>query len=171
MTRLTESEYMRKLITLTESASQGGRYWDNNGQYEDKAAELQELVPSSGETDTLRGELWRAATKIYYDYYNNGWGNDWRAPFAFIDKYGNMSPDVSEYLFDHASGIVVGRGEDMKLEKFIDEIIEFIYANVDAETPSPGDMWDMNIDNMDFPEENWDDDDDYDYDDEEDDQY
>lgn len=34
------------------------------------------LVPESGKCETLEGELLRAVSRIYYDYTNNGFGNN-----------------------------------------------------------------------------------------------
>lgn len=43
------------------------------------------LVPGSGNCDTLQGELMRAASRIGYDWYNNGWGcNNWSGAVQFI---------------------------------------------------------------------------------------
>ena len=51
-------------------------YWSERGTEQDKYEELwDELVPGLGEADTEAGELVRSISKIYYDLYNNGFGN------------------------------------------------------------------------------------------------
>lgn len=51
-------------------------YWSNNGAYENEYSQkYEELVPSSGEAETVHGELIRAISRFYWDYANNGNGN------------------------------------------------------------------------------------------------
>ena len=51
-------------------------YWHEKSENTDLQDKLYgELVPSEGESDTVHGMLLRAATRIYYDIYNNGGGN------------------------------------------------------------------------------------------------
>lgn len=51
-------------------------------------------IPISGNCQTLQGELLRAASKIGYDWYNNGWGcNNWSGAVVFIRKKINDLPN------------------------------------------------------------------------------
>ena len=51
-------------------------YWNDDGKYQKAYSNLWEkLVPARGEAETVRGELLRAASKLYYDLFNNGLGN------------------------------------------------------------------------------------------------
>lgn len=57
-----------KLIT-----EKGKSYWDNNGVYQKEFDELfNELVPNSGDSETIHGELIRCASRLFYEYCNNG---------------------------------------------------------------------------------------------------
>jgi hypothetical protein len=48
-------------------------YWDNNGAYQKEYTLLwDKLVPSTGEADTVHGEMLRAISRLTYDYCNNG---------------------------------------------------------------------------------------------------
>lgn len=48
-------------------------YWNGNGKFQKEFDKLyKELVPSSGRAKTLRGEVLRAANKLYYERFNNG---------------------------------------------------------------------------------------------------
>lgn len=59
---------MEKLIT-----EKGKSYWNNNGAYQKEYEELYEkLVPSSGDADSIHGEMIRAVSRLYYDFCNNG---------------------------------------------------------------------------------------------------
>ena len=51
-------------------------YWDNCGRYQEDYDRLfPQLVPKVGNADTKDGELLRSISKLYYDLFNNGWGN------------------------------------------------------------------------------------------------
>lgn len=51
-------------------------YWNNEGKYQADYDRLwAKLVPDSGRAETMRGELLRAISRIYYDRFNNGFGN------------------------------------------------------------------------------------------------
>ena len=61
-----------------------------------------ELVPSSGSCPTVQGECLRAASKIGYDWYNNGWGcNNWSGAVVFLRR--------------HANGLAQNRTDDERL--------------------------------------------------------
>lgn len=48
-------------------------YWDNEGQLQSEYDKLyEELVPASGEAETLFGEAVRAVSRLGYEYLNNG---------------------------------------------------------------------------------------------------
>lgn len=51
-------------------------YWYSNGKHQAAYEELSKIVPSSGPAGTIEGEMLRAATRLYYDYYNNGFCNN-----------------------------------------------------------------------------------------------
>lgn len=51
----------------------GKSYWNENGKYQAEYNELYEaLVPAMGQAKNLFGEVIRAASRLGYDYYNNG---------------------------------------------------------------------------------------------------
>lgn len=59
---------MEKLVTEL-----GKSYWDENGAYQKEYEELYSLlVPSSGEANTVHGEMIRCVSRLFYDYCNNG---------------------------------------------------------------------------------------------------
>ena len=80
-------------------------YWNNNGQLQKHVAELEQLMPPVGAASSLKGEIFRAASKIYYDFYNNGFGNDWRKPALFLMDNVALSYEVEDFLYAHGDGI------------------------------------------------------------------
>lgn len=67
-------------------------FWDETHPLTEANTRLfNELVPSSGKCDTLQGECLRAASKISYDWYNNGWGcNNWSGAVVFLLRNGQV---------------------------------------------------------------------------------
>lgn len=65
----------------------GESYWNEKGYYQDIYDRLHSnLVPSSGEADTVHGELVRAISRLYYDYCNNGNINAVEADYEEIEN-------------------------------------------------------------------------------------
>ena len=59
-------------------------YWDKTGKFQKQFDKLtEELMPDSGDSDTLHGQLITACNRIAYDYYNNGFCNTYEQ----VDNY------------------------------------------------------------------------------------
>jgi hypothetical protein len=119
-------------------------YWGNAGKYEAEAAVLATLVPMQDHCATFKGEVWRAATKIYYDYYNNGWGNTWKAPAAFLITHVDLPESVITALYDHANGNMHDNDCNTEIELMIDAVIEQLRDVEDR--PNVVDMWEFEAD-------------------------
>ncbi len=118
------------------------------GYDERRFKRLEHILPPSGPTGTIEGELFRAANRIAFDGYNNGFGNDTTQAWNFIKKHGpsnlrkyltsletlmqdawmesfdydidNLSSEEEEFLEDQ---------EDMGLEvayKLLDEVMIYL---------------------------------------------
>ena len=108
-------------------------YWNNEGKYEAEAQALQELVPSAGRADTHKGEIFRAATKIYYDLHNNGWGNDWRAQAWFLIMNIQFDEEIKQLFKEHAGGVCSYSRKDYSImDRMIDTVIETLRDVEDA---------------------------------------
>lgn len=119
-------------------------YWNNNGKYEAEAAALNELVPMMGNCETFKGEVWRAATKIYHDYFNNGFCNEWTQPAAFLMDNVELSSDVKHVLLEYASGnMLFGANHEKEMEMMINSVIEQLRDVEDR--PNQVDMWEYPI--------------------------
>lgn len=62
------------MTQITNKCTEKGKhYWNNEGVYDKEFTQLtEELVPATGMAKNLRGELVRAANRLYYEYCNNG---------------------------------------------------------------------------------------------------
>lgn len=139
------------------------RYWDNEGLYEAEAAQLQELVPVAGNCETLKGEIWRAATKIYHDYYNNGFGNFWAEAASFLMDNIRLEKSVKNILLEHANGNIANGDYEEEMEMMIDATIAQLQHMKDR--PNEVDMWDYKSYNYTFDEEWAEEDEDEDFED------
>ena len=146
--------------------SKPGRYWSNPPEYYSKL--WNELVPDSGAAQTLEGELLRAASRLYYDYYNNGMGNNTSGAENFLRNFGDGSMRMQKALaavHPFTRGITPDRSEEpavaAALEVIVDSTVKQILAAGGNYHPNPGNLFDYSERDDPYPEE----DDDY-YDDE-----
>ena len=121
-----------------------GTYWNGEGKHKERAEELQKLVPPYDKCFTLHGEIWRATTNIYYDYYNNGFGNEWRQPAAFLMGHVDLPEEVVSMLLASAAGNIAGRGEwDKEIEQMVDSVIEQLDTIPNGANET--DMWETDL--------------------------
>jgi len=71
--------------------NEASKYWDHTSRFHEEYQDLwNELVPAQGEAPTLQGELLRNMSRIAYDYYNNGFGNDKKDEALFLEGHSNL---------------------------------------------------------------------------------
>jgi hypothetical protein len=135
-------------------------YWNDKGKYQSDYANLWELVPSSGKCDTLAGEMIRAATRLCYDFYNNGMGNNTSGAIRFLESKCVFSNnlDIFQTIYEYTRGRLYHGGYNgdqlqLAIEKMIDLTIEKI-KELDAESISnEEDMFDYEEPEQPFCEE------------------
>lgn len=137
-------------------------YWNGTGKYPQHQALSDALMPFMGKADTVEGELIRASSKIYYDLYNNGFGNNWSGAWNYLNKspVQGINKALAE-LSDYRCGGLVVSGRDDALygavEALVDAVVEYVLAKAGEYTPNDVDMLNLSEDDY-YPE----------YDDEED---
>lgn len=62
------------------------------------------LVPTSGKCASLEGEMLRASSKIYHDYYCNGFGNNWSGAYNFLDTHLGLKAAERKLLKPYSKG-------------------------------------------------------------------
>jgi hypothetical protein len=156
-----------------------GKYWNNTPQtFKDLWAQL---VPGSGSAETLEGEMLRAANRLYYDYYNNGFGNNTSGAENFLRNFGGGNPrllQALDVLHPYTRGIMPDRSEEPDIEKALDIMMDIVVYHIVSQQGNyhpntAGDLFDYSQSDDPYPE---DDDEDYetgyeDDDEEEDDVY
>jgi hypothetical protein len=116
-------------------------YWNKDSKYNEQASVLEKLVPTDGKCATFKGEVWRAVTKIYYDYHNNGWGNHWKAPAAFLMTHIDLDEALRRILFDHANGNMHDGGFQAEMEQLVDAVV--VQLRTVEDRPNTVDMWEF----------------------------
>lgn len=119
-------------------------YYNETGKHQKDFEFLHKLVPDSGPSKFLIGEIARAITRISYDYYNNGFGNNWTGAYYFLEEHTNLDPKVAAFLREYAGGktIELENWSAAILEKMCNDAIEFAMAHDNPRTPNPNDMLD-----------------------------
>ena len=85
---------------MNTNQTQKQSYWTGNGKYQREADILQKSVPDKGESFDTRIELFRCASNIYYDMFNNG-----------MDNCDQDDPRSEQYLYV-ASNVEMGFVEE-----------------------------------------------------------
>lgn len=94
----------------------------------------EKYIPMSGASSCVEGELLRAANRIAYECYNNGFGNNKSQEFAYLSTYFNGSEFFKKALKEIEPYVRCGFGpvdfNYKPLNKAIDTIIEETLYNL-----------------------------------------
>jgi hypothetical protein len=122
-------------------------YWSGNGKHQEwYDLNFSQLVPASGETGTVEGELIRASAKLYYDYYNNGMCNNTSGPANFLTEYDikyklGISKQIHDVRLECNTGGYTTAELSKPLEDIVNVVIEFAQSKNGVYTPTTDDMW------------------------------
>src|ERR1700722_1596329 len=111
-------------------------YWCEKGAYQQEYDSLYaSLVPSSGSSETLRGELVRSISKLGYEYYNNGNCNarhSFRPAVSYLHDSDSSEEEEEEVVmisefYDQLLTLILTHIPDLK--SVLDEIRSIIVEN------------------------------------------
>lgn len=124
----------------------GKSYWDENGAYQKEYNSLyNKLVPSSGSSETLHGELIRAISRLFWDYCNNGNGNAAEAKYKEMEYTCYDCDGSGEIEIDDEGNVEVcescgGSGvyteeeiEEVEITPFYGKFLDLIQNNLEKE--------------------------------------
>ena len=127
-------------------------YWDHTGKFQEDYDRLySQLVPLSGKCETLEGELLRSVSKIYHDYYNNGFGNNWSGPLEYLKEFGPITAKNYEVLKPYSRGRIYRDSEFFEsdvaqaLEETVDSVIQSILERSNQFRENQTDMFDFQL--------------------------
>lgn len=109
-------------------------YWNRQGKFQTQFDELIKLMPMSGNSDVVAGELIRAANRLAYDFYNNGMGNNTSGAVNFLKHHSAIAPEVYDVIHPWTTGRIYngdyeGDALQVSIERMIDEVVEMIVRN------------------------------------------
>lgn len=113
-------------------------FWNNDHPLSKELSRLwDQYMPVKGPTEYIETELLRAANRLIYDWYNNGWGvNNKTAELEFLQNHG---------LFENITVDDLANQNGDTFEEYMDdELASIIEVVIDAEesnslTPLEGD--------------------------------
>lgn len=115
-----------KEIRFTEL---GKSYWEGTGAYDKEYHDMYDkLVPASGSSQTLFGELVRAVSRLGYDYYNNGNCN--AAEVDYTEEQGYEDEETGEWIVEQEEETSVRVAEFY--QNFIDLLADTIEVCEDS---------------------------------------
>mmetsp|Transcript_6120 Transcript_6120/g.9541 ORF Transcript_6120/g.9541 Transcript_6120/m.9541 type:complete len:249 (+) Transcript_6120:139-885(+) len=111
-------------------------YWDLRGRYQEEYDKRLDALPQYGEGATKASEIFRAATKLYYDFWNNGMVNNTSGAANFLIFAGVFHSQEDQdfaVIYPYTIGSRIYLNEEMglrsTLERMIDRTIAFLLAN------------------------------------------
>ena len=110
-------------------------YWNKSGAHQADYARLCDaLIPAVGKADTVAGEILRSVTRLAYDLYNNGMGNNTSGAVNFLLHKGVIDHETHATIYDYTRGMLYdgrykGDALQVAVERTIDFAVEFILAN------------------------------------------
>lgn len=108
-------------------------YWCEDGKYQKIYNIIKEHIPIFGSTGVLELELIRAVSKIYADYHNNGFGNNWVGAWNFINdefsasiKYDLDVESELDAISSYSRGVYIGNNNYIErvLESLVDKSLK-----------------------------------------------
>lgn len=135
---MSEFEIVEKKL-----ASKEGSYWGKKGDFQEQYDKIwKQYIPSSGKGKTPEAELVRAFSALYYDCYNNGWGNN------KLDEIEELIKNQSKFK-PYYKGKANLDGLLKRIEMFQDAFENMSEDNpyVNAEEDDDGEVYDYEVDN------------------------
>lgn len=93
-------------------------YWNNKGKYQKQYEMLADMhIPIKGDSLTKQGQLLRCVSNLYYQRYNNGWGN----PIGHYTSY------IRKYCKAKKLDIVITQAmPEREFDKAVDKVVEHL---------------------------------------------
>ena len=109
-------------------------YWNHQGKFQAQYEELFNLVPAMGKSDTVAGEMIRAVSKLGYDFYNNGMGNNTSGAANYLYEKSAIDRKTYETIYEYTRGRLYrgnydGDSLQVAMERAVDQTVEMIMLN------------------------------------------
>lgn len=136
-------------------------YWNETGKNQAEYKRLVELMPFTGNADTVAGEMIRAASRLGHDFWNNGMGNNTSGAINYLDHIGVFDMDRTNLfgkIYEYTRGKMPSHNDfEGYINDMIDMTVEYILAHPELETQkNDKDMFDFE-EPWDFEEDDYND--------------
>lgn len=131
-------------------------YWDRQGLHQAEYDRLTGLMPAMGKADTVAGELVRAVSRLGYDFYNNGMGNNTSGAANYLLAKGAIDHHTHAVISEYTRGLVyrgdyAGDSLQVAIERAVDNTVELILQQPELErAANTEDMFDYEE-----PDQHW----------------
>ena len=150
----------RIAVTKERVIEMQNTYYNNQGKFQAEYDRMsQALISASGSCDTTAGEMLRSVTRLAYDLYNNGMGNNTSGACNFLLEMKAISYQIHETIYEYTRGKLYDGNYDgdnfqRAIETAIDNTVEFIIMHPSLETEvNDKNMLDYDEDFQNFCEE------------------
>lgn len=110
------------------------KFWNHSHELSARHDELwDKYVPVSGNTEFVEAEALRAAARLYYDFYNNGWCSDMRQAIKFLRGYFFLNKEQIKNLDECSRVITILLDEQEMSEEEYNDRIDSLYEIFDDE--------------------------------------
>lgn len=134
-------------------------YWNNKGKFQADYDRLLPFMPDSGPADTAAGEIIRAISKLGYDFYNNGMGNNTSGAVNYLRRMAAIDQETYQTIYAYTRGQTYEGyydGDELHtaIENMVDSAVYFIKTNPYLETlPNTVDMFEFEDEFENFDED------------------
>lgn len=122
-------------------------YWSGTGKHQALYDSIFEtLVPDMGKAPTKEGEMLRAVSKLYYDYYNNGMCNNTSGAANFLAESPiskKVEIELDKIYYACNTGGYTSKNLEFELEAVVNEVLEYIISKDGNYEPNSVDMYDF----------------------------
>lgn len=127
-----------------------GTYWEGTGPHQEEYMRLHEaLVPASGKSDTVEGEILCAASRLAHDYWNNGGGNNVSGAFYFLRQHlPHFKSEWTDALIPFVSGsggIFCSNVQLQAVEEILDAAVQYVISRGGIYQENPRSWRDLNV--------------------------
>jgi hypothetical protein len=111
-------------------------YWNNKGKYQEQYDNAKfHLLPAYGKAPTIEGEILRAASNLYYDYFNNGFCNNCSGEVNYllllnIECSLNITNELLVIKKDAANVCYTENDFSIELESIVDNVMLYIMTKL-----------------------------------------
>lgn len=95
------------------------KFWNHTHELSEKQSQLwDQYVPDSGNTEFVETEALRAISRLYYDFYNNGWCNEMQPAIDFLRGYFFVDKEQLSNLGECTRVLSILRDHEEESEEF-----------------------------------------------------